>query len=287
MLRQVAAAGLKLKLQLALSRTGGLACQGVTFKTHAHCHHQSRYSELSAYQDQRVSVQHRSERCVTEHCNVESSTVEGLIPLHKLPQALLHGCLGRIPQLPPCQRDVGVSPQHVARCWQRDVFPDGFQPHEPLQCIDDVRHIYRMLISQVVNLEGRVPIRAITGPVLGSQGTGAQVDVVHGSKTALNYVINVGEVTLQLAPSGSSEHGQRLPFQNVVSKSKYSHVRAPKRTINSEEPEPGKGDLVDVVVRVRQQLIFPLGCSIQAGGMIHCIGLGEWHLGVRAVHRAG
>mmetsp|Transcript_72872 Transcript_72872/g.206114 ORF Transcript_72872/g.206114 Transcript_72872/m.206114 type:complete len:266 (-) Transcript_72872:468-1265(-) len=162
--------------------------------------------------------------------------------------------------------------QHVARGRERHVQSVGFPAHELFEQVDKMRHVYWMSIAQVVDLERR---RLPGGP-----------DVVHGAQAALDDVVDVGEVALQLGAARPLEDLDRLALADLVGEGKGRHVRAPVGAVDGEEPQPRQREAVDVVVGVRDHLVGLLRRGVQACWPVDCICLGEGDLRVQPIHRA-
>mmetsp|Transcript_30172 Transcript_30172/g.86416 ORF Transcript_30172/g.86416 Transcript_30172/m.86416 type:complete len:411 (-) Transcript_30172:77-1309(-) len=213
-----------------------------------------------------------SEGDIAGHLGVEAATVEDLVPLNELSDALAQRRLRLIAQLLGCERDVGVGPQHVAGGGQGHVVADGFPAEELFQEVHKVAYCERRLVAEVVNLARR--------------GLHAGAYVVQGGHGALDDVIDVREVALELRAVRAAEDPELLSSHDGVRKAEGCHVGPAKRAIDGEETESRQGDPVYVVVRVRQHLIGLLRGGIEAGRPVYSVLLREGHLGVEAVDRA-
>ncbi len=91
----------------------------------------------------------------------------------------------------------------------------------------------------------------------------------------------VGEVAGQIAVV---VHVDRLSLQDSPGEFEHGHVDAAPRTVDGEEAQSGRGEMVKVSVAVRHQLVALLGRGVQADRLVYRIVRGERHPFRIAVH---
>ena len=106
---------------------------------------------------------------------------------------------------------------------------------------------------------------------------------VHHPLNALNNIIDVGEVALAVAVV---ENLDCFALAEHICKAKVCHIGPTGRAIYGEEPQARRGNVVELAVRVGQQLVTLLGCSIETHWVIYLIISRIGHLLVAAVYRA-
>ena len=102
----------------------------------------------------------------------------------------------------------------------------------------------------------------------------------HDSHNSLYNVIHVGEVAVTVAVV---VYLYGLTFQEFVGESKVCHIGPTGGAIDGEETQAGAGDVVELAVAVRHQLITFLGSCIKAHWVIHAVIGAEGHFLVAAI----
>ena len=105
--------------------------------------------------------------------------------------------------------------------------------------------------------------------------------VLHHSYYAFHDVIDIGEVTLAVAVI---ENLDGFTFHQFVGETEVCHVRATSWTINGEETETCRWDVIEFAIGMRHQLVALLCCGVERYGVVHFIVCGVWHFFVAAIN---
>ncbi|PON48432.1 hypothetical protein PanWU01x14_237210 [Parasponia andersonii] len=171
------------------------------------------------------------------------------------------------------ERNVAVS-RHVHN------IPLRLNLQMPLKNIHKRRYGHRRRVPQVKDPVRRWPLFLPTRP-------GTLPGRVQRSEAPLHDVVNVGEIPGQVDPILAPVDRDGLPLEDVPGEGEIGHVGSAPRAVHREEPQPGDGKTVNVVVRVRDLLPGLLCRRVQACRPVRTVRLGEGHLVVQPVHRAG
>ena len=106
--------------------------------------------------------------------------------------------------------------------------------------------------------------------------------VLHHQADAMHYIIHISKIPPAVA---IVEYLYLLTCQQLVGKPEICHIRPTGRAIHRKEPQPCRGDIVQLAVGMSQQLIAFLGSGIQGHGIVHLVLSRIWHLFIGAVHR--
>ncbi len=106
----------------------------------------------------------------------------------------------------------------------------------------------------------------------------------HDPDDAFHDVIDIGEVAAAFAVVVDLDS---LAFQQFVRESEIGHVRTAGRTIDGEEAEARRRDIVKLGIAMCKELVALLGRRIQAHRIIHPVVRAERDFLVAAVNAAG
>lgn len=107
---------------------------------------------------------------------------------------------------------------------------------------------------------------------------------VHDAPDALDDVVDVGEVAATVA---HVEDFDGIPAAQLLGEAEVGHVGPAHGAVNSEEAQPGRGDGVELGVGGGHELVRLLGGRVERHRRVDAVLLGERHLLVAAVDRAG
>ena len=109
---------------------------------------------------------------------------------------------------------------------------------------------------------------------------------LHYSPNALHNIVHIGEVAAAVAVVVNLDG---FATQQLVGEAEISHIRATGRAIDGEEAQACGGDIVELAVAVRHELVALLGGGIEAHGVIHIVVGGEGNFCIATVNarRAG
>ena len=104
--------------------------------------------------------------------------------------------------------------------------------------------------------------------------------VLHDAHHSLHDVVDIGEIALAVA---IIEDLDGLAFNKFVGKAKVSHVGTAGRTIDGEETQACRWDVVELRVGMGHQLVALLGGGVEAHGVVHLVVCRIRHFLVAAV----
>ena len=107
--------------------------------------------------------------------------------------------------------------------------------------------------------------------------------MLHDANDAFYDVIDKGEVAFAVAVV---EDLDGLAFTEFVGEAEVGHVWTTCRTIDCEESETGRGDVVELAVGVCHQFVALFCGGIEADGIVHFVVCGVGDFLVRAIHAA-
>ena len=152
-------------------------------------------------------------------------------------------------------------------------------PERVLDTCDEVQQRHRVVVADIEH-----PIRCIAGRRIGLQRIVCRVrrgNSIGYPDDTLHDVVHIGEVTLHVAVI---EHVNGAAFQNGLGEQEQRHVRATPGAIHREKSQSGRGQSIQMAVRMRHQLIGLLGRRIQTYRVIYAVVFRERHLGIAAIH---
>lgn len=145
-----------------------------------------------------------------------------------------------------------------------------------LQRVDEVEQILGVRVADVVDA-----VRGEGQPVLAHLHLGGGV---HDAPDALDDIVDIGEVAAAVA---HVEDLDGVAAAQLLGESEVGHVGPAHRSVHSEEAQPGRRDGVELRVGGRHELVGLLGGGVERHRRVHAVLLGERHLLVAAVDRAG
>lgn len=145
-----------------------------------------------------------------------------------------------------------------------------------LQRVDEVEQILGVRVADVVDA-----VRGERQPVLAHLHLGRGV---HDAPDALDDVVDVGEVAAAVA---HVEDLDGVAAAQLLGEAEVGHVGPAHGTVHGEEAQAGRRDGVELGVGGGHELVGLLGGGVERHRRVHAILLGERHLLVAAVDRAG
>lgn len=145
-----------------------------------------------------------------------------------------------------------------------------------LQRVDEVEQILGVRVADVVDAVG-----GERQPVLAHLHLGRGV---HDTPDALDDVVDVGEVAAAVA---HVEDLDGVAAAQLLGEAEVGHVGPAHGTVHGEEAQAGRRDGVELGVGGGHELVGLLGGGVERHRRVHAVLLGERHLLVAAVDRAG
>lgn len=145
-----------------------------------------------------------------------------------------------------------------------------------LQRVDEVEQILGVRVADVVDA-----VRGERQPVLAHLHLGRGV---HYTPNALDDVVDVGEVAAAVA---HVEDLDGVAAAQLLGEAEVGHVGPAHGTVHGEEAQAGRRDGVELGVGGGHELVGLLGGGVERHRRVHAVLLGERHLLVAAVDRAG
>lgn len=145
-----------------------------------------------------------------------------------------------------------------------------------LQRVDEVEQILGVRVADVVDA-----VRGERQPVLAHLHLGRGV---HNAPDALDDVVDVGEVAAAVA---HVEDLDGVAAAQLLGEAEVGHVGPAHGTVHGEEAQAGRRDGVELGVGGGHELVGLLGGGVERHRRVHAVLLGERHLLVAAVDRAG
>lgn len=145
-----------------------------------------------------------------------------------------------------------------------------------LQRVDEVEQILGVRVADVVDA-----VRGERQPVLAHLHLGRGV---HDAPDALDDVVDVGEVAAAVA---HVEDLDGVAAAQLLGEAEVGHVGPAHGTVHGEEAQAGRRDGVELGVGGGHELVGLLGGGVERHRRVHAVLLGERHLLVAAVDRAG
>ena len=107
---------------------------------------------------------------------------------------------------------------------------------------------------------------------------------LHHTHNSLHNIIHIGEIA---AAVSVIEDLYGLSGAELIGKTEVCHIRSSGRAVHSKEAKTRGGNVVQLRIRMRHQLIGLLRCGIQGDRIIHLILRGERHLPVGSIDGRG
>ena len=136
----------------------------------------------------------------------------------------------------------------------------------------EVKEVFGRVVTDVVHLVRGDGQSVLAVPLLGG--------VLHDAHHSLHDVVDIGEVALAVA---IVENLDGLAFHQLVGEAEVSHVGTACGTIDGEEAQTGRGDVVEFRVGMGHQLIALLGGGVEAHGVVHLVVCRIGHFLVAAI----
>ena len=156
--------------------------------------------------------------------------------------------------------DIRICLIHVARLHGKQLLcaglgDDAFVDQALLENLDESEQTDRLAVPDVIDFAGG----SVFGVVRG---------LLHDGDDALHDIIDVGEVAIHVAMVVNLDG---FAFDQLVGEFEIGHVRPAHRAIDREEPEPGRGNLVELAIGMSEQLVGLLGCRIQRNRVVYLV----------------
>ena len=141
-----------------------------------------------------------------------------------------------------------------------------------LQYLDEVEEVFRTVVADVVYCVWWYWQTVFTRLLFWG--------VLHDSYYTFYDVVDVGEVTLAVAVV---EDLYLVAFHEFVGEAEVCHVWATGRTVDGEEAEAGRRDIIELAVCMCHQLVALLGGCIEAYRIVHLVVCRVGHFLVAAI----
>lgn len=213
------------------------------------------------------------------------NVVVALIPLGKGPQAVLKRRRGLVAHVALERRGVGVGDGHVAGLHGHELLvglevvigrEHALLHQHALQRVDEVEQVLGVRVADVVDA-----VRGERQAVLAHLHLGRGV---HDAPHALDDVVDVGEVAAAVA---HVEDLDGVASAQLLGEAEVGHVGPAHGAVHGEEAQAGGRDGVELGVGGGHQLVGLLGGGVERHRRVDAVLLGERHLLVAAVDRAG
>lgn len=213
------------------------------------------------------------------------NVVVALIPLGKGPQAVFKRRCGLVAQVALERRGVGVGDRHVAGLHGHELLvgievvvggEHALLNQHSLKRVDEVEQVLGVGVADVVDA-----VRGERQPVLAHLYLGGGV---HDAPDALDDIVNVGEVATAVA---HVEDLDGIAAAQLLGEAEVGHVGPAHGAVHREEAQACRGDGIELGVGSRHELVGLLCGGVERDRRVDAILLGERHLLVAAVDRAG
>ncbi len=208
-----------------------------------------------------------------------------LVPLSKVAEAFAEGDLGGETEVALQGGGIGIGGGDIAGLHRHQLFvglevvvlrQDTGSQEFLLQDVHEVQEVLGLTATDVVHLVGRDGQTVFAGLLGRSHG--------HHSCYSLNNVVHVREIPAAVAVVVDLDD---LALQQLVGEAKIRHIRPAGRTVHGEEAQAGAGDIVQLAVAMRHELVTLLGGGIEGDGIVHPVVGAERHLLVAAIDAGG
>ena len=213
------------------------------------------------------------------------NVVVALIPLDEGPQAVLERRRGLVALVALKCRGVGVGDGHVAGLHGHELLvglevvvrrQHALLHQHALQRVDEVEQVLGVRVADVVDA-----VRGERQPVLAHLHLGRGI---HDAPHALDDVVDVGEVAATVA---HVEDLDGVAAAQLLCEAEVSHVGPAHGAVHCEEAQAGRRDGIELGVGGCHQLVRLLCGGVERHRRVDAVLLGERHLLVAAVDRAG
>ena len=164
---------------------------------------------------------------------------------------------------------VGVGLVHVTGLHGQEILLGGFAV-SVFDFGNEIHELYGVAATDVVNLVGHV--------VGALGGIGHVVQCVDG---AFGDVVDVGKVADHVAVV---EHLDRFALGDCTGEEHGRHVRTSPRTVYGEESQTCDGQVVELAVAMRHELVAFFAGGVQAHRIVDLVVFAVGHLAVQTVH---
>ena len=143
-----------------------------------------------------------------------------------------------------------------------------------LENVDEVEQVFWVLVAYIVDRIRR------NGQTVFAVFTLRRA--LHDAHNALDYIVDVCEVALAVAVV---ENAYRLAAQKLVGEAKIRHVRAACGSVDREEAESRRGDVIELRIGVSHQLIGFFCRGVETDRVVDLVVGAVGHFFVAAVDR--
>ena len=213
------------------------------------------------------------------------NVVVALIPLGEDPQAVLERGRGLVAQVTLECRCVGVGDGHVAWLHGHELLvglevvvgrEHALLHQHALQRVDEVEQVLGVRVADVVDA-----VRCERQAVLAHLHLGRGV---HDAPHALDDIVDVGEVAAAIA---HVEDFDGVAAAQLLGEAEVGHIGPAHGTVHGEEAQAGGRNGVEFGIGGGHQLVGLFRGCVERHRRVHAVLLGERHLLVAAVDRAG
>lgn len=145
-----------------------------------------------------------------------------------------------------------------------------------LQRGDVIEEVFRRTAADVVDCVGRQGKPVLAGRLFGR--------ALHDADHALHDIVHIGEIALAVAVV---EDLDGLSGNELLRSGEIEHIRATCGAVDGKEAQSRRGDVVELRVAMRQQLVRFLRRGVERHRIVHLVVGRERHLLVAAVNRGG
>ena len=211
--------------------------------------------------------------------------VIALIPFGKGPQTVLERRRGLVAHVALERRGVGVGDGNVAGLHRHELLvglevvvgrEHALLHQNALQRVDEVEQVLGVRVADVVDAVG-----GKGQPVLAHLHHGRGV---HDAPHTLDDVVDVGEVAAAVA---HVEDLDGLPAAQLLGETEIGHIGPAHGAVHREEAQAGRRDGVELGIGGGHELVGLLSGGVERHRGVDAVFLGERHLLVAAVDRAG
>ena len=142
-----------------------------------------------------------------------------------------------------------------------------------LEYLHEVEQVLGVVVADVVHLVGRNRQSVLAVLLFRC--------VLHHAHHAFHDVVNVGEIALAIAVV---ENLNLIALQQLVGEAEVSHIGTSSRSIDGEEAQSRRWNVVELRVGVGHQLVAFLGGSVERHRIVNLVVGRVRHLLVRAVN---
>lgn len=129
-----------------------------------------------------------------------------------------------------------------------------------LENVDEVEQVFGVLVAYIVDRIRRNGQTVFAVLALRC--------ALHDAHNALDYIVDVCEVALAVAVV---ENADCLAAQKLVGEAEIRHVRAACGSVDREEAESRRGDIIELRIGVSHQLVGFFRCGVEADGVVNFV----------------